>query len=918
MERPPISFAQLLRRLRVDARLTQEQLAGAAGLSVRTIHDLELGLEQAVGDHDVGSVADALNLEGSARVRFEIAARERAKAGVMRQDSQVGGMAAATRTLPRDSASFTGREAELRDLIFNIKDVSRSGGVVGIHAISGMAGIGKTAFAVHAAHQLAAQFPDGQIFLPLHGHTPGQRPVDPADALASLLLAAGVAAQQIPPDFEARVQLWRDYLAGKRILVVLDDAVSHGQVQPLLPGTVGSLALVTSRRRLTGLENARTIGLDVLSAGEAAELLIRVAARPELDNQNAAVQKIIHLCGNLPLAVGMLGAQLHHHPAWTAEELAADLAAAHDRLTLMAVENLSVAAAFDLSYLDLTLDQQRLFRRLGVHPGVEVDAYAAAALNDSDLTTAKRHLEALYEQHLITEPVRGRYRLHDLIREYARILAAAERTPESDAAFGRLLNYYQQTARAADRYLARRTLENGPDVASALRIFAPDFSSREDAIAWMDAERLNLQAVADRAASHDALKGQAAAIASAMHGFLRSEGHWDQARILHGVALETARSTGDRLAEARALIDLGTIQQVTGNYSAATASLTQALDLHGDLDDRLGKANALSRLGVVQYLTGDYTAATASLAQALDLHRCLGNQLGEANALNDMGIVHYLIGDYPAATANLTGALDLYRSLGYLFGEAGALTDMGVVQRVTGDYRAAVGNHTHAIELYRSLGYQIGEANALNNLGFVQYLTGDHAAATASLTRALELCRSLGYRIGEANALTDISILQRLTGNYPAAAATQAQALELCRSLGYQIGEANALNNLGFVQYLTGDHAAATASLTRALERCRSLGYRIGEAEALNTMGEVSLASNPGEARAFFEAALAISTDIAAIPEKARALEGIGRSYVEGGDNIKAAAHLHEALAIYRRIGSGRAKQIDHLAKKEA
>jgi len=318
-EQSGLSFAGLLRQLRAEAKLTQEELAQAAGLSPRSVSDLERGINRTAHKDTALMLADALSLAGPERDLFVAAARGKAPAAdvlSVRQAVAPGAFAvAATRALPRDTASFTGRQAELMQLLGTLATSAANGGVVGIHAIDGMAGIGKTAFAVHAAHRLAGNFPDGQFFLPLHAHTQGQRPVGPADALASLLLTAGVPAAQIPPGLEARAGRWRDQVAGKKILLLLDDAVGHEQVRPLLPGTAGSLVLVTSRRRLTALDDAMVISLDILSPEESAALLARLAARSGLRADDAAVGKITGLCGYLPLAIGMLARQMRHHPA---------------------------------------------------------------------------------------------------------------------------------------------------------------------------------------------------------------------------------------------------------------------------------------------------------------------------------------------------------------------------------------------------------------------------------------------------------------------------------------------------------------------------------------------------------------------------------------------------------------------------
>jgi len=600
-DQPALEFGGLLRELRVKAQLTQEDLAEAAGLSPRTVSDIERGVSRKAHKDTARLLADALHLIGPARVRFEAVARARDPG-----NAGPGSAAAATRTLPRDVASFTGRQQELQALV---EAAVGSAGVVGIHAIGGMAGVGKTAFAVHAAHRLADRFPGGQIFLPLHGHTPGQQPVEPTDALASLLLTAGVPAAQIPPGLEARMALWRDRLAGQQLLLVLDDAASSEQVRPLLPGTDGSLVLVTSRRHLSALEDAMAVSLDTLPPGEAAALLVRLAGRTGLRPDDAAVAELTRMCGYLPLAIGMVARQLHHHPAWTAAGRAAELSASVDRLELMATENLSVAAAFNLSYADLSGDQQRLFRRLGLHPGADIDAYAAAALDGTDLGGARRDLEVLYDQYLIAEPTQGRYRLHDLIREHARALAdRLDPGEDRNQATGRLLDYYQHTAARADALIGRQS-RPAPSLAdSAVQVTVPLLVGREQGLAWARTERAGLLACLDHATG-TGQRARVIALTAGLAGLLRRDGPWAEAIARHTAALQAAQYLGDRLGQAGALSDLGAVRRLTGDFPAAAQAQEQALDIYHDLCDRLGQANALSELGIVRALTDDPTGS---------------------------------------------------------------------------------------------------------------------------------------------------------------------------------------------------------------------------------------------------------------------------------------------------------------------
>jgi tetratricopeptide (TPR) repeat protein/transcriptional regulator with XRE-family HTH domain len=920
--RAGLRFGGLLRRLRDEAGLTQDELAEAAQVSQRAVSDLERGINATARKDTAVLLAGGLGLDGHARDLFVAAARGRVPASgalaAAAGAAGTGSAAAASRTLPRDIAAFTGRQGELGQLMARWAEAAAAdgGGVVSVHAIGGMAGIGKTTFAVHAAHQLVDRFPDGQFFLPLHAHTPGQRPVDPADALASLLLTAGVPAGQIPPGADARAARWRDQVAGKKVLLVLDDAAGHEQVRPLLPGTAGSLVLITSRWRLAALDDAAVVSLDTLAPGEAAALLARLAARADVTAADAGVAQLAALCGYLPLAIGMTGRQLAHHPAWTPAGLAADLAAAEDRLGLMAAENLSVTAAFGLSYHDLTDAQQRLFRRLGLHPGPDIDAHAAAALDDTTPNHARRGLEDLYDQHLITQPATpGRYRFHDLLREHARTLAAADNPAESNAAARRLLDYYQQAALAAAGRIPARVFARRPPSA-APPACAPPLSTGAQAAGWLEAERANLLAAAGDAADRGHHQ-HAAGIAAAVGGFLYTRGYWDEAIALQRTALDAARRAGDRPAQAAAFNQLCLVQAVTGDTPAAAASQRQALALYRDLGDTRGQGDALDSLSMLHQVAIDYPAAAAAARQALDLYRDAGDRLGQGDALNRLGFAHMFADDYPAAAATTQQALDLFRDLGDKHGQALAVEVLGVTQLRTGSYPEATASYRQALRLYREVGDRQGEGAVLGCLGAVQRLTGDYPAAAASLQQALKIFRDIGDRTNIAATLDDLGTQQRLTGDYPAAAASLQQAPQLFREMANRQGQAYALSNLGALHTETGDYPAAAASLRQALELFRDINGRHGQAETLNSLGELLTRSSASRhARDHHAQALTIARDLGVPPDEARALEGIGNSHLHDGNPGQAAAPLRQALAIYQRIGAPAARRVQETLRQ--
>ena len=828
MAEPELSFAGLLRQLRGEAKLTQEELAEAAGVSPRSVSDLERGITRTAHKDTAMLLAGALGLAESAGAVFVLVARGKAPAtdvlAARRGQAPGAFAAAATRSLPRDIAAFTGRQAELAELMGVLATAAAGRRVVGIHAIDGMAGIGKTTFAVHAAHRLTGAFPDGQFFLPLHAHTAGQQPVHPADALASLLLTAGVPAAQIPPGLEARAGRWRDFAAGRKILLLLDDAAGHEQVRPLLPGTAGSLVLVTSRRRLTALVDATVLTLDTLAPNEAAALLTRLAARHSLRPGDAAVGELTRLCGYLPLAIGILASQLRHRPAWTAADLAAGLVAARDRLGLMRAENLSVAAAFNLSYAELTPGQQRLFRRLGLVPGPSIDACAAAALDGTSLDQARRHLEELYDQHLLTEPAPGRYQLHDLLREHAQTLAAADNSGDCDAATGRLLDYYLHTAVVAARHIATRAgpasdwLPPGEQPAHV-----PSLCTHGQAAAWLEAERPNLHAAVSYAAARGRAR-HAVWIPAAVAGFLHTHGYFDQAAVLHRTALAAARQAADRAGQAAALRHLGVVHTLTGDYRAAAASLHQALGIFRDIKDRAGQAHSINNLGSVQQRAADYPAAAASQQQALAIFCDIGDRLGQANALNDLGLTQQLTGDYPAAATSYHQALALYRDTGHPFGQADTLDNLGEMYQLTGDYAAAAASHRQALAVFRDLGNPLGQGWALNGLGMVEQQVGDYAAAAASHRQALAIFRDLGSPLDQAETLNNLGELSSRTSATGQAREHHNAALKIARDISAPLQQARALEGIGQACLTDGDTGQAATHLRHALNIYQRIG----------------------------------------------------------------------------------------------
>jgi DNA-binding SARP family transcriptional activator len=776
-------------------------------------------------------------------------------------------------SLPPDTAAFSGREAEL-DRLANATGHAKAAGVF---AIGGMPGVGKTALAVRLAHRLRARYPDRQLFIDLHAHTPGVEPVSAEAALGGLLSAVGVDPRYLPDGTESLAGLWRDRMAGQRGLLVLDNAASSAQVAPLLPGSDGCLVLVTSRRHLGDLPGAVVpVLLDVLPQDQAIEMFLGLAARDVVGSAEELAE-LTQLAGFLPLAISLLARVHARHPSWNLADLTAETKAS---VLTLAAENNSVAAGFEVSYRYLPPGLQHFLRLLALHPGATIDACAAAALSGTSVASAAERLDYLHREALLIEVGYRRYGMHDLIRRFAQDHAAADLPGDRAEALERLLDYYVSAAVAAEAQLTRRPRSSLDQAPMTPLTAVLDLTDSTKALAWARTERGNLLACLDLA-SETGQWARVVALTAAVAALLRQDGPWADAVARHTAAVDAARHLGSRADEANALYELAVARRMTGQHLGAAQALEAALDIYRGLVDRLGRANALNELGVLRRLTGQYGDATLALNEALGVYRDLDNLFGQANALHDLGAVYHMTGEYPDAVQALERALGIYLGLRHRLGQANTLHHLGDVLRATGQYQDAAEALESALDIHRGLGNQLGQANTLNFLGALRLTTKDYSGATQALETALKISRNIGSRLGEANALLQVGIIRRQAREYPAAAQALDDALRIYRALGDLGGEAEALNEAGTLRRVTGRLAAAADLHQQALRLAR---------------------------------------DIDSAWDEAHALAGLARCDQANGDAAQAQSLLRQAQEIFRAIGApesaGLAAEIDALTHR--
>ncbi len=772
-------FGARLSACRRSAGLTQQELAIRSGLSIRAISNLETGRARSPHPSTVDRLADALGLDGDARAGLLAAAERRLGGGAagpapgdgpgqvsgpvtVDDPSRVGwagerGRLETPRQLPAGASHFVGRNPQLTELSRLLEEVGRPGQTAVISAISGIAGVGKTALAVHWARQVAGAFPDGQLYADLRGFDPVGLPVAPETVVRDFLGALGVPLARIPASVEAQAALYRTVLAAKRVLIVLDNARDADQVRLLLPGSSSSCVLVTSRARLIGLaasEGAHLFTLDLPSVGEARELLSRrlgpelVAAEPE------AATELIRLCARLPLALGIVAARAAASPGAQLAALAAELGDTAGRLDALdaATPVSGVRAAFSWSCRGLPGSAVRMFRLLGVHPGPDISVAAAASLAGVARSAARAALRELTQAGLVGEHVPGRFALHDLVRMYAAELAEAnmvaapaemDSVDQPGAAFSRLLDHYLHTGYDAALALHRH---RAPIIISAPQsgVVPEQITEHDHAAVWFETERRVIEA-AIAAAAAAGLDRYAWQIAWTLVDFLNWRGYWPTHIAIQDVALAAVRRLGESAGEASVHRGLSCAYAQIGRLSEAGDHLCQALAIYRELADVVGQGHAHMGLSVVREQQGRIPESLHHARHALDLYQRGRHQPGQAAALNAAGWCHALLRQFEQASRHSEQALALHQTIGDKAGAAYTWDTLGYIQHHLGEYAQAEACYQSALGLFRELGIAYRTADTLTHLGATYRESGDIEAARNSWEQALSILRDLEH-----------------------------------------------------------------------------------------------------------------------------------------------------------------------------
>jgi DNA-binding SARP family transcriptional activator/tetratricopeptide (TPR) repeat protein len=748
-------------------------------------------------------------------------------------------------TLP-SYAELVGREAELAVIMHNVVPLSTtspdSRTVIALQSVSGMAGVGKSLTALHAARRLAPFFPEGAVHLDLQAHSPGREPLTPEAALTSMIRAFGVPAADLPQDLEGLVGLWRSLLSNRRAVVVLDDAAGPEQLRPLLPGASPSLIIVTSRRRLTGLPGIRSIQLDVLPAKDAVALFRSVAGE-DRTHQAAEVADIVRLAGYLPLAIELAAGRLASRPSWTTAHLLRRLTHGQGRLKeIRDGARGEIGRAFDISYRALTSQEQTVFRFFGLRFGPDVDTYEIAALTGLPHDTAEDALESLMDVHLIQEQVPERYTLHDLLGEYSRALAMSEETDSArEEAINRVIDFYLQATDTAARMIYPRGLRpDRPPPAARHRL--PPWDDPQSARRWLLAERAGLL-TAERHCRTTGRLREAALLAGALAAFLDDEGYSADARQMHASAVQHWQGVGERQSEVHALIDLGNALSHCGRYDEARIAHRQAHQAAADLDDAEAGAEALHQLGVLHWNTGQLAAALEVQRETLELRTTSGDAWQIARSQNNLGITYLYLGSFQEAEENFESALTGFRRSADMRKYAHTLNNLSDLHLHMGKVNSARQLMHEALDVLNESGSPSERAITQVNLANTMKSPDELGTMLDLYQESLSTFRRLGDRRNASDTLHAMGVALHAASRFGEAAARHEHALDMARSVGAAHEEALALHSLGLAEHRLGQQSSATAHITQAIEVADRIGATREAAQARDSLADIAYQS---------------------------------------------------------------------------
>jgi DNA-binding SARP family transcriptional activator len=644
--------------------------------------------------------------------------------------------------LPATVTDFTGRMSfvqELSDVLASAS--SEDGRVMAVSALAGIGGVGKTTLAVHVAHQSRGAFPDGQLYVDLQGA--GSRAAEPETVLGAFLRALGTADSAIPDSLEERSALYRSVLDGRRVLVLLDNARDAAQVRPLLPGTEGCAALVTSRIRMVDLAGAHLVDLDVMSPEEALQLFTKIVGQERVASEREAALDVVAACGFLPLAIRIAASRLAARRTWTVSVLAAKLGDERRRLDELQAGDLAVKATFELGYGQLEPAQARAFRLLGLADGPDISLAAAAAVLDLPAEATEDLLESLVDTSLLESAAPGRYRYHDLVRLYARSCAERDEQPPSEraAALSRLLDFYLSTA--AGVYAIERPGDRLVDHLEPTEFPGLSFDDRHPAHDWLYAEANALLSCVRQSVSDSRLR-RAVDLLWAAKDLAESGANSREYEVAANAALERARALGDARAAGRALTTLTDVHMVAGRFDQADAAAVEATRMAQEADDPVARCWAPNTRGIVAIYQGRHADGERHLNSAIENFRSNKNRPGEASALCNLSRIHLAVGRIDSAVTLARQGIDIYDSTGNALRGANGRYALGLALTSSGDLGSAAESLVEALETFRDSRQRLWEGMTLFRLAEVDLAAQRPAQAAANAEMALTVLRGIG------------------------------------------------------------------------------------------------------------------------------------------------------------------------------